>query len=152
MPKTAKGLMAWDRVEARLVEAKVYWLATSGPGGRPRIRPVDGLWVDLALYVGGSPETRWIRDLEANPQVSVHLDGGYDVVILEGEAEHLVDGVDHDLAVRLAAASNAKYPEYGMKASDYEEPGVRVIRPLVAFAWASFPKDVTRFRFSSDEA
>ena len=57
----------------------VYWIATSGPGGVPRVSALDGLSVDGVLYVGGSPETRWARDLETNPLVAVHLDGGTDV-------------------------------------------------------------------------
>ena len=67
MPLSDQGLKRWVDVETRWTEAKVYWLATSGPGGVPRVRPLDGLFVDGLLYVGGSPETRWARDIEANP-------------------------------------------------------------------------------------
>ena len=152
VPSNTKGLLPWSRVAARLTEAKVYWVATAGPGGQPRVRPVDGIYVDGTIYVGGSLETRWARDLMANPRVAVHLDDGHDVVILEGEAELLEQGVDPATAERLAAASNAKYPEYGVKASDYAGPGPFAIRPRVAFAWSSFPKDVTRFRFGKGAA
>ncbi len=146
VPATAEGLLDWAPIADRLAAAKVYWIATSGPGGVPRIRPVDGLFVDGVLYVGGSPKTRWVRDLEANPMVSVHLDDGSDVVILEGEAE-LLPGVAPEHAHRLAAASNEKYPQYGMTEAHYSGPGPFAIRPRVAFAWSSFPRDVTRFRF-----
>src|SRR5687768_15408372 len=115
MPANLDGLIAWDAVTARLREANVYWVATSGPGGRPRVRPVDGIWVDGMLWVGGSPQTRWVRDLLANPQVSVHLDDGWDVAILEGVADLVEGGVGDALAARLAAESNRKYPQYGMK-------------------------------------
>jgi general stress protein 26 len=145
VPRHTKGLLAWSEVEQRLAEAKTYWIATVGPEGRPQARPVDGLYVDGRIYVGGSPETRWVRNLEANPEATLHLDGGYDVVILEGVVE--AQTPDEELADRLAAASNAKYPEYGMKPSDYMGPGVRAFRPRVAYAWKAFPKDVTRFRF-----
>jgi len=147
VPRNTRGLLPWSHVESRLTEARVYWVATTGPEGRPRVRPVDGLYVDGSIYIGGSPETRWIRDLEANPNVAVHLDGGYDVVIVEGVVEHLEGGADPELARQLAAASNAKFPEYGMTPSHYEGPGVRAIRPRLALAWKAFPKDVTRFRF-----
>ena len=147
MPLSDQGLKRWEDVETRWTEAKVYWLATSGPGGLPRVRPLDGLFVDGLLYVGGSPETRWARDIEANPQVSVHLDDGFDVAILEGEAELLEHGVPRDLAERLAAESTRKYPQYGMTADSYGGPGPFVIRPRTGFAWTSFPKDLTRFRF-----
>ena len=148
VPKSRSGLLDWSHVERRLTEARVYWVATIAPGGRPHVRPLDGLYVEGRLYVGGSPETRWVRNLEGNPEASVNLDAAPDVVILEGVFER--PRPDPGLAARLAAASNAKYPEYGMKPSDYEGPGVLAFRPRVAFAWAAFPKDVTRFRFEGD--
>ena len=147
VPRTTKGLLDWDHLEQRLAKARVYWIATAGPDGQPRVRPVDGLYVDGVLYVGGSPETRWIRDLLANPQVAIHLDDATDVAILQGVAELLEHGAGPELAVRLAAASTAKYPEYGMTPDSYSGPGPIAIRPRVAFGWTSFPKDVTRFRF-----
>lgn len=146
IPRSTTGLLDWGHLERRLTDAMVYWLATSGPGGVPRVRPLDGIFVDGTLYVGGSPETRWARDLATNPRVAVHLDDGTDVVILEGEAR-LLHGVGPALAERLAAASNAKYPQYGMTAESYAGPGPYAITPRVAFGWTSFPKDVTRFRF-----
>jgi hypothetical protein len=152
IPSSTDGLLPWSHVEGRLHEARVIWIATSGPGGVPHARPVDALYVDGALWIGGSPETRWVRDLEANPRASVHLGSGMDVVILEGEVEHLANGAPTALAARLAAASNAKFPEYGLKPSDYEGPGVRAFRPRVAFAWTAFPEDVTRFRFDRPDA
>ena len=147
IPKTTTGLLPWSHVHGRLAAARVYWIATSGPGGVPRVRPLDGLWLDGVLYVGGSPETRWARDLEHNQQVAVHLDDGQDVVILEGVAELLEHGVERDVAVRLAALSNEKYPQYGMTPESYSGPGPFAIRPRIAFAWTAFPTDVTRFRF-----
>jgi len=147
VPNHDRGLLAWSDVEPRWLDATVYWLATSGPGGVARVRPVDGIFVDGLLYVGGSPETRWVRDSAANPKVSVHLDGGQDVAILEGDALQLEHGVDEALAERLAAESNRKYPQYGMTAASYTGPGPIVIRPRTGLAWRAFPKDVTRFRF-----
>jgi nitroimidazol reductase NimA-like FMN-containing flavoprotein (pyridoxamine 5'-phosphate oxidase superfamily) len=134
----------WAHVEERLANDRVYWIATVGPGGRPRVWPVDGMYVDGVLYVGGSPQTRWIRELAANPQVSVHLDGGRDVVIVDGEAEILQSNSDA-FAERLAAASNAKYPEYGMTPASFKGPGPIAIRPRKVIAWTDFMKDPTRF-------
>lgn len=147
IPTSTSGLLDWSHADTRLREAMVYWVATSGPGGVPRVRPLDGLWHEGVLYVGGSPETRWARDIGTNSRVAVHLDGGTDVLILEGEAELLEQGVGPDLAVTLAALSNAKYPQYAMTPESYRGPGPFAIRPRLAFGWMSFPKDVTRFRF-----
>ena len=148
IPTGTKGLLAWAHAEERLRSATVYWIATASRDGTPRVRPVDGLWHEGVLYVGGSPDTRWARDLAANPRISVHLDGGTDVVILEGEAELLENGAGPELARTLADLSNAKYPQYGMTPEMYTGPGPFAIRPSVAFGWTDFPKDVTRFRFA----
>ena len=148
MPESPEGLMAWEHVDERLREAKVYWVGTASADGRPAVRPVDGLWVDGALYLGGSPETLWVRNVQANPRLSIHLDDGQDVAILEGAAEALPHGVEPELAQRLAAESNRKYPQYGVTADEYigRLAGFR-LRPDVALAWSDFPRDLTRFRF-----
>ncbi len=150
VPASTEGLLSWDSVDERLRETRVYWVATSGEDGRPRVLPVDGRWIDGTLYVGGSPETRWVRDLRSNPRVAIHLDGVDDVAILDGDAVWLEHGVDPDVAARLAAESNRKFPEYGMKPADYTgQPAGFAIRPTMALAWRRFPSDVTRFRFTA---
>lgn len=146
VPSHARDLLPWSHVEKRLTETRVYWLATVTPEGRPHVRPVDGIYVDGRIYLGGSPETRWMQNLQANPEVSVHLDGVDDVAIVEGVVETVAP--DRARAERLAAASNAKFPEYGMTVASYEGQAVTSVRPRRAYAWASFPKDVTRFRFA----
>jgi nitroimidazol reductase NimA-like FMN-containing flavoprotein (pyridoxamine 5'-phosphate oxidase superfamily) len=149
IPATIEGILSWSHVDERLAAATVYWIATSGPGGQPRVRPVDGLYLDGILYIGGSPATRWARDIAGNPQVSVHLDGGADVVIVEGRAELLQTGVVAEVAEQLAEISNRKYPQYAMTAASFGGPGPYAIRPRLVFAWTNFPSDVTRFRFPS---
>ena len=37
---------------------RVYWLAAVGSDGRPRVRPIDAIYLDGVIYVGGSGETR----------------------------------------------------------------------------------------------
>jgi nitroimidazol reductase NimA-like FMN-containing flavoprotein (pyridoxamine 5'-phosphate oxidase superfamily) len=142
----ATEFVEWSHVEERLVADRVCWIATVGGDGRPRVRPVDGVYVDGAIYVGGSPETRWVRDLAANPHVSVHLDGVDDVLIFEGDAEVLTGAAD-DLAERLAEASNAKFPEYRVTAAVYKSRGVIAIRPRKVIAWTDITRNPTRFLF-----
>jgi nitroimidazol reductase NimA-like FMN-containing flavoprotein (pyridoxamine 5'-phosphate oxidase superfamily) len=134
----------WSHVEERLSAARVYWIVTVGAGGRPRARPVDGMYVEGALYVGGSPKARWVQELAANPHVSIHLDGVDDVVIVDGDAE-ILPGAGDELANRLAAASKAKYPEYGMTAENFTGPGPIAITPRKIIAWTDFTKNPTRF-------
>jgi nitroimidazol reductase NimA-like FMN-containing flavoprotein (pyridoxamine 5'-phosphate oxidase superfamily) len=143
----ATGQVEWAHVVERLDAARVYWIATVGPTGRPRVRPVDGMFVDGVIYVGGSLQTRWVREIAEHPLVSVHLDTrDGDVVIVEGDARILESNSDA-FADRMAAASNAKYPEYGMTAAQFKGPGPIAIRPRKVIAWTSFMKDPTRFRF-----
>jgi len=137
----------WAHVEDRLTVDRVYWIVTVGPSGRPRVRPIDGVYLDGALYVGGSPETRWIRDLAGNANVAVHLASVDDVVIVEGEAQRL-ETMDRDLAERLAAASNAKFPEYRQTAKVYMARGAIAIRPRKVVTWSDITRNPTRFRFA----
>jgi nitroimidazol reductase NimA-like FMN-containing flavoprotein (pyridoxamine 5'-phosphate oxidase superfamily) len=136
----------WAHIEERLAGDRVYWIATVGGGGRPRVRPIDGLYVDGVVYVGGSPETRWVQEIGVNPHVSIHLDGLDEVIVVEGEAE-ILRGIEADLAGRLAAASNAKFPEYRMTGAFYSTNGAIAIRPRKVIAWTDISKDPTRFSF-----
>jgi len=144
----ATEFVDWSHIEERLASDRVYWIATAGPDGRPSVRPIDGLFLDGVIYVGGSPETRWVRELAANPHCAIHLDGIGDVIIVEGEAE-VVAGMGDELAMRLAAASNAKFPEYRMKADFYKQNGAIAVRLRSVVTWTDISKDPTRFRFGS---
>ena len=145
--RRAREHVSWAHVEERLTEDRAYWIATVGPAGRPSVRPIDGLYLDGALYVGGSPETRWIRDLTANPHVAVHLASVDDVVLVEGEAQRL-ETIDRELAERLAVASNAKYPEYRQTPDEYMTRGAIAIRLLKVVTWSDITRNPTRFRFA----
>jgi nitroimidazol reductase NimA-like FMN-containing flavoprotein (pyridoxamine 5'-phosphate oxidase superfamily) len=142
----ATEFVEWSHVEDRLRSDRTFWIATVGPSGRPRVRPIDGVYLDGTLYVGGSAETRWVRELADNSNVSVHLDGTADVVIVEGQAE-VLSGVADDLASRLADASNAKYPEYAMTPAFYRRNGAIKVSFRKVITWSDITRDPTRFRF-----
>jgi hypothetical protein len=142
----ATAFVPWEHVEDRLRDARMYWIATVTPAGRPRVRPIDGVYLDRALYVGGSPETSWVQDIGPAGPVSVHLEGPTDIVIVEGAAT-VRRAVHAPLAERLAMASNAKYPEYGMTAAFYRENGAIEIGIRKVVAWTDISRDPTRFTF-----
>jgi general stress protein 26 len=142
----ARRHVEWGHVEDRLAADRVYWIATVSRQGRPRMLPIDGLYLDGVIWVGGSHQTGWVRDLADNPHVAIHLDGVDDVVIVHGEAEMLVS-VDEETAERLAAASRAKFPEYGMQAAFYAKNGAIAIRPRKVISWTDISADPTRFTF-----
>jgi len=81
LPKDKKGLLPWSYVVERMTEAMRYWICTVTPDARPHATPVDGLWLNDALYFGGSPETRWQRNLTRNASMSVHLENALHVTI-----------------------------------------------------------------------
>lgn len=136
-------MLAWAVVEARLAEAKHYWLATTRPDGRPHVVALDGLWIDRRWYFGGVPTTRWQRNLRADPRAILHLEDAASAVIVEGTCA--VEQPDQAFAEQLAATSRAKYG-YGPPASVYLG-GVWALRPARARAWTDLTVDATRFRF-----
>jgi hypothetical protein len=137
---------AWATIETKLEVAPDYWLTVVRPDGRPHARPVDGVWVGGALVFGGSPETRWVRYLQQNPALSVHLPSGDDVVILEGDVELVMDE-DHPLSEPSRRAQHAKYPQYFPEVPEHRP--FWMLRPSVAYAWTleGFPNGATRWTF-----
>ena len=136
-------LLTWEEVDARLAAALRYWLATTRPDGRPHVVPHDGLWLEGRWHFGGSDATVKHKNLLANSQVSLHLESGDEVVIVEGACE--IETPDRAGAEGLAAASKAKYgfappPEVYMG-------GVWVLTPKKAMAWTDLTVNATRFDF-----
>jgi general stress protein 26 len=148
-PGGPESLLPWSYVEARMRAASNYWITTVGPDARPHARPVDGVWVDGTLCFGGSPETRWVRNLMSSPAVSVHLSSEAEAIILEGTAEHVTDP-SHHLAARSTAAFREKYPQY-FSAGEAPLRPFWALRPTTAFAWTleDFPRGATRWRFQT---
>lgn len=136
--------LPWSYVDERMTAAKHYWVATISPDGSPCVRPVDGIWIDGRLYFGGSPESKWRRNIAADPRISVNLEDGDEAVILEGKAD--VVRPDRSTAEKLAEVSNAKYG-YGQKPEDYEADAFLEFNPQRALAWKLLFKDATRWTF-----
>ena len=141
---------AWSGIEEQLREATTYWLSTVSPDGRPHARPVDGVWVDGALVFGGSPDTRWVRNLQQNPALSVHLPSGGDAVILEGTVEWVTDP-DHPVSLPAREEQHAKYPQYYPGDELQPHQPFWMLRPRRAYAWTleGFPKGATRWTFDT---
>jgi hypothetical protein len=126
--------LPWSWVEDQLASAGTYWVvahARLDPGTRrwPHPRPVWGVWGDAGLHLSvGSPSIR--RQLELEPSVTVHLDSGVDVVLVEGLAV-----VESDEETRRSvAAYDAKYDwDYDL---DQYGPFTR-IEAAAVMAWRS---------------
>jgi hypothetical protein len=141
-----KGLLEWGWATERLFRARNYWVATTRPGGNPHAMPVWGVWLDDAFYFSSSPDSRKARNLEANPATVIHLESGDEVVILEGNAEHVTDGA---LLQRLSEDYSRKYE---LEVSFTGGRPLFAVRPHVAYAWQErdFPATATRFTFAQE--
>jgi general stress protein 26 len=146
-PETRAALLDWSEVAERIAGARNYWLATLRRDGRPHLRPVDGVFVHDALCFGGSPATRWVQHLQHQSAVSASLPDDDHAVILEGRAELVEDPAD-PVAIALAPANHAKYPQYF--SGDEPFRPFWCLRPSRVYAWslATFPARATRFDFT----
>jgi hypothetical protein len=133
------GGAALKMVAERLNTESNFWICTNSPDGSPHVRPTWGVFVDDTICFGGGPNTRWSRNLEANPRTTVHLESGTEVVIAEGVVDRITDAGD----TRLKAIDDAYESKYDMR----HGPPIWLLAPQVVFAWTSFPTDMTRFRF-----
>jgi nitroimidazol reductase NimA-like FMN-containing flavoprotein (pyridoxamine 5'-phosphate oxidase superfamily) len=135
-------LLDWVVVDARLAEARHYWLATVRPDGRPHVVPLDGLWIDGRWHFGGSAKTVKHRNLLGNPHATLHLPDGAAAVIVEGRCQ--IERPSAQGADDLVAASKAKYG-YAPPGEAYLS-GVWVLSPVRVMAWTELTLDATRFR------
>lgn len=143
--KPRKQYLPFNHAEQRLTKARNYWICTARPDGRPHSIPVWGFWIDGAVYFGTARTSRKARNLAHNSAVSIHLDSGDDVVILEGKAVE-VDLTDQPTIKKLDAASRAKYK---MPLMVMPEAVMFSVRPRVVLAWteSDFPNNATRWEF-----
>ena len=73
----------------RLQVEPIIWLTTVAPSGQPQSTPVWFLWEADEFLIYGAARGPKTRNIEANPQVSLHLEGngrGGANVIFEGRA------------------------------------------------------------------
>ena len=160
-PKLPKGyadnpasFLTWDWVAAQLTESKNYWLCSVRPpspdaqGGRPHVVPRWGAFIDNKFYYDGSPETRHARNIVENPHVSLHLESGTQVIILEGTSQPM-NKPEREFAKRLAGEIVRKYSDqgYSPKPDQWDEGGLYVFTPRQCIAWTVFYENPTKFEF-----
>jgi hypothetical protein len=145
--KPRQKYLPFSHAEERLEKARNYWICTARPDGRPHSIPVWGFWIHGALYFGTGRASRKARNLAHSPAVSIHLDSGDDVVILEGIAAE-VDPTDKATVKKVDSASRAKYKMPLMVAP---EVVLYCVRPRVVLAWTEkdFPNNATRWSFDT---
>jgi general stress protein 26 len=103
--------------------------------------PVWGVYVDNAVVFSTDPSSLKARNIKRSPLITVHLESGDEVVILEGKVEKI------KLRKSIDDAYNAKYK---MRLSTF--PGtvaVYELKPKVVMAWREkdFVTSSTRWQF-----
>jgi PPOX class probable F420-dependent enzyme len=78
----------------RLREELIVWLTTVSGQGQPRSSPVWFWWDGDDFHLFSQPRKPKLRNISANPRVSLHLEGGRegdDIVVFEGRARIVRD-------------------------------------------------------------
>ena len=122
------GKLPWTWAIEQLIEARNYWIATTRPDGKPHSRPVWGVWFDNTFYF--STGSLAASNLASHPAITVHLESGSKVVIIEGVAE-LISSTT--LVEHVVSQYNHKYDS---NTDTHNLPGpFYAVRPQVAFGW-----------------
>jgi PPOX class probable F420-dependent enzyme len=95
-----------DRSSAhRLAHEPNVWLATVRPDGSPHLTPVWFVFEAGGFWIGTGAASAKVRNLRANPRVSVCLQDGNDPLVAEGRARV----VPPPVPAAVVAAFRAKY-------------------------------------------
>ena len=125
---TGSAELPWRWATERLERARNYWIATTRLTGQPHSRPVWGVWLDNILYF--STGSLAVQNLAVQPAITVHLESGNEVVIIEGMV-HSVN--DESLLEQVVNAYNSKY-QWNMDPQHLDGPFYAVY-PQVVFGW-----------------
>lgn len=138
------GMIEWAWVDEQLTKARNYWIGTVTPEGKPHVMPVWGVWLDGVFYFGSDRESRKSKNIDAQPEIVVHLESGDDAVIVEGRAERITEAAQLD---KLSAVYDAKYPGYTPDFKSEPDTVIFAITPKKVFAWkeSDFPNTATRW-------
>lgn len=98
--------LPWPEVRQRFDAERWYWVATTGPGGRPHVRPVLAVWVGGSVYSTTSPRAAKGRNLELHPRCSLTARAPAIDIVIEGTTSWVGD---RQLLERIARAYEAKY-------------------------------------------
>lgn len=136
--------LSWEWARGELTAARNYWICTVQPDGRPHAMPVWGLWLDDGFYFSTDPKSRKGRNIARDPRITVHLESGDDVVVIEGSI----------VIERDAAALRRFVDEYDRKYEirvDTDKPdyGIYALHPQKAltFREQEFPASATKWTF-----
>ena len=61
----------WAEAREHLMTAKVYWLSTVRPDGRPHVTPIASVWLDDTLHFSTGQTERKAKNLALNPHCAI---------------------------------------------------------------------------------
>ena len=147
----------WRQARQELEEARLYWLSTVRPDGRPHVTPLISVWLDGALYFCTGPSERKALNLSANPHCVLMtgcntLDEGFDTVV-EGASVRVSDDAE---LIRVADVYASKYgSDWHFDVHDgafFGEGGTALVyrvEPSTVFGFGKGEFAQTRWRFGS---
>jgi hypothetical protein len=142
------GLLPWSWAQERLRASHDYWIATVWPDGRPHVMPVWGAWAidgEDTLWFSSSPESRKVRNIEAQPRCVATTDDPLEPVVLDGVADRVTD---NDSIAAFTDAVNAKY-ETQLGVAFFTANACLRIRPItvIGLTESDFAGSPTRWSF-----
>lgn len=138
-----EGMLSWQRVRDALAAAEVYWIGSVRPDAGPHMHSIWGGFVDHRLCFEGGADTRWARNLAADPRVAfgAAADGlhitGRGTVVKAPMGEHFQ---------ALADSYASKY-DYRPETDDYWQVHPRTVIALDMSSLEAFASSPTRFTF-----
>jgi hypothetical protein len=97
----------WSRVEKQLdteTDHRTYWLATTGPDGRPHVAGVGARWSGGKFYFVSGGGTRKSRNVAADPRCALSVTLPDIDLVVEGTATRVTDPATLDRLAKLYAA------------------------------------------------
>ncbi|WP_255950109.1 pyridoxamine 5'-phosphate oxidase family protein [Streptomyces odontomachi] len=92
-------------IRLRLAEEKNVWLCTVRPNGSAHVTPVWFVYQSSRWWIGSDDGSVKIRNIRAEPRVSLALEDGRFPVVAEGDASLVREGFPRD----VVAAFERKY-------------------------------------------
>ena len=134
-----------DDVYRAIAEARNWWVVTVTASGRPHAAPVWGLIVEDHMLFCSDASSAKTRNLLAAPGITMHLESGDDVVIVDGTCKVVAA---QDLPASFIDAYETKYdfrPDPTASAFTTHE-----VSPTKVLAWheADFAATAARWRFA----
>jgi PPOX class probable F420-dependent enzyme len=139
MARRGKGARISKRIESVLRWERVCRVATVSADGVPHLVPVCHAFAGGKLYFGSGDDAAKVRNLRANPRVTVTVDlysddwSGLRGVMIQGTATLIERGPRFTRARDLLYA---KYPQYRTEAALTTADSVVVeVSPTHVFSW-----------------